>query len=85
MPRPRTTTICNKEIRHIIEREMAKKGLTFADIAKRRRCDVRTVREFFRDIGTRRHRIQTLRQFSLALKRPADWLVRLLQDKGFRH
>ena len=82
MPRPRTTTICNKEIRHTIEREMAKQGLTYAEIAKRRGCDVRTVTEFFRDVGTRNHHIRTVTQFSLALGKPGDWLLNLLHDHG---
>ena len=82
MPRRRTTTICNKKVRHAIEREMAMEGITYTDIAKRRGCDVRTVTEFFRDVGTRNHRIQTLREFGLALNKPADWLLNLLHDNG---
>ena len=84
MPRPRTTKICNREVRHAVEREMALQGLTYAEISRRRGCDVRTAREFFRDIGTRRHRLQTLSEFSRALNKPGDWLLRLLQEKGLR-
>ncbi len=82
MPRRRTTNICNKSVRHAIEREMAMQGITYTDIAKRRGCDPRTVTEFFRDIGTRNHRLTTLREFALALEKPADWLLNLLHDHG---
>jgi len=84
MPRRRTTNICNKKVRHAIEREMARQGITYADIAKRRGRDIRTVLEFFQDIGTRKHHIQTLTESSLALGKPGDWLVSLLQDHGLR-
>ena len=82
MPRQRTITICNKRIRHAVEREMTMEGITYTDIAKRRGCDPRTVTEFFREIGTRNHRVLTLREFSLALNKPADWLLNLLHDNG---
>ena len=82
MPRRRTRDICDEHLRHTIEREMAMQGITYTDIAKRRGCDARTVTEFFRDIGTRKHRVKTLRQFALALKKPADWLLNLLHDNG---
>ncbi len=85
MPRRRTTDICNRQLRHAIEGEMAKRGLTYGEIAERRGCDVRSVREFFRDIGTRHHHIGTLTKFSRALGKPGDWLLNLLHDNGFHH
>ena len=83
MPRPRTTNICNKRLRHAIERHMSEEGLTYTEIAKRRGCDLRTVTEFFQDIGTRKHRLKTLGEFSRALGKPATWLLDLLHENGF--
>ncbi len=66
-----------------IHGEVSREGLSYTDIAQRRDCDLRAVTEFFRDIGTRDHRIQTLADYSRALGKPADWLLNLLHDNGF--
>jgi len=65
-----------------IHGEVSREGLSYTDIAQRRDCDLRAVTEFFRDIGTRNHRLTTLREFALALEKPADWLLNLLHDHG---
>ena len=53
MPGLRATTICSKNIRPALDREMAKQALTYADIAKGRACEVSTAKDFFQDMGTR--------------------------------
>lgn len=48
-----STRICSKPFRPARDREMAKQGLTYADIAKGRACEVSTAKDFFQNTGTR--------------------------------
>ena len=48
-----STRICSKPFRPARDREMAKQGLTYANIAKRRACEVDAAKDFFQDIGAR--------------------------------
>lgn len=84
MPRPRRTRICNKEIRRIIESTMAAEGLSCCDLAQRLDRDESSVTQFIRNVGTRKHQLRVVTQFSLALNRPGNWLLGILQERGLR-
>ena len=84
MPRSRTTHICNKRVRHIIESAMAEQGTSFRDLARRLGRHESSVRQFIRDVGTKKHHRRVVTQLSLALNKPGNWLLGILQDNGLR-
>jgi len=84
MPRPRRTDICNKEIRRIIENAMAEQGLTYKALAQLLKRDEGSVRQFIRDLGTRKHRLTATTNISRALNKPGNWLLEILQQRGLR-
>ncbi len=68
MPRPRTTQVCNKEVRRVIENAMTEQGLTYRALGQRLQRDESSVRQFIRDVGTKKHRPTTTNQYQPSLE-----------------
>lgn len=75
---------CARAIQEEIETEMARQGLGYTDLAARRGMGEAAARLFLRSLGTKRHSIKTLAKWSLALNKPAEWLLELLRKHGLR-
>jgi len=84
MPRARTTNICNKTVRRIVENAMAEQGLTYRGLAQRLKRDESSVRQFIRDVGTKKHRLTATASISRALNKPGNWLLEVLREADLR-
>lgn len=84
MPRPRTTQVCNKEVRRVIENAMTEQGLTYTALGQRLQRDESSVRQFIRDVGTKKHRPTATTSISRALSKPGNWLIEVLREADLR-
>ena len=75
---------CNKEVGHPIESTMAEQGLNYKALAQRLCRDESSVRQFVRDVGTKKHRLAVTTGISLTLGKPSSWLLEVLQERGLR-
>ena len=75
---------CCRKARERIADEMAWQGLTYGDIARRSGRDESSARQFFQSLGTRKHNIRALAQWSRALSKPPNWLLEVLREHGLR-
>ena len=63
---------------------MAEQGLSHEALVQRLQRDQSSVRQFVRDVGTRKHRIAATTSISVALAKPGNWLLEILQSHGLR-
>lgn len=77
-------TLKEQTMQQLVEDVMTQQALTMDHLVKTLGLHRRTVTGFIEDLGKRRSQLDKLRRLSLALNRPANWLLRELQKRGLR-